>query len=36
MTMWDGIEERILSKGLDDVIGAVNRKRMESVYDPEI
>jgi hypothetical protein len=36
MMMWDGIEERILSKGLDDVIGAVNRKRMESVYDPEI
>jgi hypothetical protein len=36
MTLWESIEERILSKGLGDVIGAVNRKRMETVYDPEI
>lgn len=33
---WAEIFDRIQSKGLEDIIGAINRKRTELVYDPEI
>jgi len=33
---WDEICQRIYEKGLEDIIKAVNRKRTELVYDPEI
>ena len=33
---WDEISERIVTKGVDDIVQAVNRKRQEWVYDPEI
>lgn len=35
-TPWHTVAERIQLRGLGDVIGAVNRKRVEEVYDPEI
>lgn len=36
MTPWDEIESRIASNGIDDIIAAVNRKKTEVVFDPEI
>ena len=33
---WEEIFERITLNGLDDIIEAINRKRTELVYDPEI
>lgn len=33
---WDEVHHRILSGGLTDIIQAVNRKRTEVVFDPEI
>ncbi len=35
-TSWDNVAQRIIEKGIKDVIEAVNRRRMEEVYDPEI
>jgi len=35
-TPWGTVSERIERKGVNDVIGAVNRKRVEEVFDPEI
>jgi hypothetical protein len=36
MTPWKAIRDRILQLGLEDIVRAVNRKRVEEVYDPEI
>lgn len=36
MTPWKEVERRILALGLDDILRAINRKRREEVYDPEI
>lgn len=36
MTPWAEVGDRIAAKGTEDIIGAVNRRRMEWVYDPEI
>ena len=33
---WMEIHERVSSRGLSDIIEAINRKRTEVVYDPEI
>jgi hypothetical protein len=33
---WEEIERRILYKGVDNIVCAVNRKRTAVVYDPEI
>jgi hypothetical protein len=33
---WPEVAERICVKGLSDIISAVNRKKSEVVYDPEI
>ena len=33
---WCEIANRIGSNGLRDIVGAINRKRTEVVYDPEI
>ncbi len=35
-TPWAEVARRILASGITDIVGAVNRKRMEEVYDPEI
>ena len=35
-TDWTIVSDRIRQKGVTDVIDAVNRKRQEWVYDPEI
>jgi hypothetical protein len=35
-TPWAEVRDRIISKGISDIIMAVNRKRVEEVYDPEI
>jgi hypothetical protein len=35
-TPWDVVNNRIDADGLLDIIRAVNRKRVEEVYDPEI
>lgn len=35
-TPWTSVRERMVSKGVIDIINAVNRKRTEVVYDPEI
>ncbi len=35
-TPWSVVSERIKEKGIIDIIGAVNRKRMAEIYDPEI
>ena len=35
-TPWETVSRQISSEGLADVITAVNRKRLEYVYDPEI
>jgi hypothetical protein len=36
MTPWDVVRDRIISKGVLDLIGAVNRKVVKEVYEPEI
>lgn len=36
MTPWEDVAARIERSGLDDVIAAINRRRQEWVYDPEI
>ena len=36
MTPWSVVRDRIIEKGVADIVGAVNRKRVEEVYDPEI
>ncbi|MBI4580392.1 MAG: hypothetical protein HY718_11860 [Planctomycetes bacterium] len=36
MTPWESVSLRILKSGLQDIIQAVNRRRQEWVYDPEI
>jgi hypothetical protein len=36
MTAWTAVRDRIVSNSIKDVIEAVNRKRVEEVYDPEI
>lgn len=36
MTAWHAVGRRILEKGIEDIIQAVNRKVVEEVYDPEI
>jgi len=33
---WDEVKARILKGGLDDIVRAINRRRQEMVYDPEI
>jgi hypothetical protein len=33
---WDEVHSRIEDSGISDIIGAVNRKKQEWVYDPEI
>jgi hypothetical protein len=33
---WSTIDERIVNRGLADIVQAVNRKRTEIVFDPEI
>lgn len=33
---WDEIEERIIGRGLKDIVTAINRKKTEVTYDPEI
>jgi hypothetical protein len=35
-TPWEEVSRRIVTSGLGNVVAAVNRKRMEEVYDPEI
>jgi hypothetical protein len=35
-TPWDSITERISREGLAGILGAINRKSIEEVYDPEI
>jgi len=35
-TLWDSIEVRIIDNGLKDIVDAINRRRQEWVYDPEI
>lgn len=35
-TPWHDVATRVASKGLGDVIAAINRRRQEWVYDPEI
>lgn len=35
-TSWPTVAKRITDKGIEDVVAAVNRRRMEEVYDPEI
>lgn len=35
-TPWDDVVARVEKKGLNDVIAAINRRRQEWVYDPEI
>lgn len=35
-TPWEDVARRIEQKGLEDVIAAINRRRKEWVYDPEI
>lgn len=36
MTPWSVVRDRIIENGVADIVGAVNRKRVEEVYDPEI
>lgn len=36
MTLWTEVQKRIISNGVEDIIDAVNRKRMAEIYDPEI
>lgn len=36
MTPWDTVSARVLTGGILDIVRAVNRRRMEEVYDPEI
>lgn len=36
MTPWEQVRDRICAKGVKDIISAVNRRRVEEVYDPEI
>jgi len=36
MTPWSAVRDRIVAKGVADVVHAVNRKHVEEVYDPEI
>jgi hypothetical protein len=33
---WTEVLDRILKNGLADIISAINRKKTEVVYDPEI
>ncbi len=33
---WDEVFQRICDNGLDNIVAAINRKRTELVYDPEI
>jgi hypothetical protein len=33
---WNTVKDRISAHGVDNIISAVNRKRVEEVYDPEI
>lgn len=35
-TPWEEVRDRICAKGIQDIISAVNRRRVEEVYDPEI
>lgn len=35
-TPWSDVAERIVARGVSDIIEAVNRRRREWVYDPEI
>ena len=35
-TTWDNVSKRMEQSGVGDIIGAVNRKRVEEVFDPEI
>ncbi len=36
MTSWNTVRGRVLTGGILDIVQAVNRRRMEEVYDPEI
>jgi hypothetical protein len=36
MTPWQTVADRIIRNGIKNIIEAVNRKRVEEVYDPEI
>jgi hypothetical protein len=36
MTPWAVVRDRIVQNSVEDIVGAVNRKRLEEVYDPEI
>ena len=36
MTPWSVVRDRIIEKGIADIVGAINRKRVEEVYAPEI
>jgi hypothetical protein len=35
-TPWDNVGTRIEENGVKDIVGAVNRKRVEEIFDPEI
>jgi hypothetical protein len=35
-TPWADVAERVTKRGLGDVIAAINKRRQEWVYDPEI
>lgn len=36
MTPWEQVSSRVIRGGIADIVKAVNRKRVEEVYDPEI
>lgn len=35
-TTWSAVFDRIVTRGISDIIEAVNKKRVKEVYDPEI
>lgn len=35
-TPWSLVSHRIVVNGIEDIIRAINRKRVEEVFDPEI
>lgn len=36
MTPWESVRDRLLNNGIADIVSAVNRKKVEETYDPEI
>jgi hypothetical protein len=35
-TLWEEVSQRIASRGIFDIVQAINRRHLEEVYDPEI